>query len=231
MGRPRPIRNAWYATRHVLGSHRVGFPFLRLMPNPKVMVGRDSDVCIDGFPRSGNTFAFHAFKQWNPEAEVAHHVHATQQILRALRFGVPCVLLVRDPLDTISSLIIFNEGELSHSLATRSYVDFHRRVATVRDRVAVCDFAEVTAEPSTMVQRLNAAAGTSFHSEPMGPEARQELLATIERYHRHRNRRTVTFSVPSPGKEELKPEVRQRVAGDPHFAEAQAVYRELVASR
>jgi hypothetical protein len=216
-------RDLRFAARTELSSRSLTLRALRLLRGPSVIVSRDADACIEGFIRSGNTFAFHAFRLWNPDAEVAHHTHAAGQLRRAVRLGVPCAVLVRNPLDTISSLMIFTGGTLSPGTALRGYIRYYSVVAELRPRLVVCTFDEIVGNPSIMVERLNRAFDTSFQSKPMDEAGKRDLLETIERYHRNRARQPTTYSVPSAEKERLKEEVKGEVAAHPKLSEATAL--------
>jgi hypothetical protein len=231
MKRPRAVRNAWYATRYALGSQRWTFPLLRLAPGPyaSVLVNRGTEVCIDGFPRSGNTYAAFALLHANPEVRLAHHTHVPMQILRAVNLGVPCVVLARPPLDTLTSLCIFADDELSDTIAFKTYIDFHRRIFPVAGAVVVCTFDELVVDPSVLVRRLNRRYRTSFAGEePASDEMKRKLLARIERDHRAGRKKRLGWTIPNPEKEELKPGVRRRLSRHPLLEVADSAYRRIV---
>ena len=84
-------------------------PFARIKYRsvPNRLVGRDTELVIEGFQRSGNTFAVFAFEMAQDRPiRSAHHLHASAQVSRAVKLGVPVLLLVRDPRDTIVSHVI-----------------------------------------------------------------------------------------------------------------------------
>jgi hypothetical protein len=230
MRRPRAVRNYWFATRYALGRHRWTFALLRLAPGPyaSVPVDRETEVCIDGFPRSGNTYAAFALLHTNPDTRLAHHTHVPMQILRAVKLGVPCAVLTRPPLDTLTSLCIFADDELSDTLAFKTYIDFHRRIAPVAGAAVVCRFDELVADPSVLVRRLNRRYRTSFAGEqPASDEVKRELLARIERDHLEGSKKRLGWTIPNLEKEELKPRVRQRLARHPLLEEADSAYRRI----
>ena len=70
------------------------------------VLGPDTDIVIEGFPRSANTFAVTAFElaQERP-VTVAHHLHAAAHVVRAAQAGVPVIVLVRAPEDAIASVV------------------------------------------------------------------------------------------------------------------------------
>lgn len=228
---PSPVKNAWFSARHSLGNHRLSFPALALLPGKKVLVGRDSDACIGGFIRSGNTFAFEAFKRSNKGLKIAHHVHASEQVRRAVRLGVPCALLIREPLDAVTSLVVFEEGRLAPGVALRAYCGFHDRVADVRDSVAICSFEEVLSNPAVIARRLNERYGTDFAAAAMDPRMATAVLSDIERYHFNRRRRPATFSVPTPVKEGMKPAARSQVGAHPLLPQAERIYAQLTSKQ
>jgi hypothetical protein len=191
------------------------------------MVDAGSEACIEGFPRSGNTLAVHAFVDQNPGVRLAHHVHLPAQVEKAVRSELPCAVLIRDPVDTLTSLMIFADERLSIGLATRIYVDFHRRMWKLRERIAVIDFSETIADPTIVPRRLNRVFGTAFRADPMSPGAVRELVGKIEREHVVSAHRPGSFTVPLAEKDRRKPSARERLAGHRLMPEAVALYERL----
>jgi hypothetical protein len=192
------------------------------------MVGPGTDVCIEGYPRSANTYSFHGFKLRNPDARVAHHLHAPIQIVRAAELGIPCAALIRPPLDAISSLLIFRAGQLRAGLAIRAYEDFYTRVAEARDQVILAPFDEVLADPAMIARELNRRFDTAFDETPYDEATKADLVERIERFDRNRKPDVLRYTVPRPEKEDLKPLMRRRVEEHPRFPRALAAYERLM---
>ncbi len=55
--------------------------------NPKdYIVKKDvTDICIDGYPRSANSFSVRMFQQANPDTHIAHHTHSIANIQKAIK--------------------------------------------------------------------------------------------------------------------------------------------------
>lgn len=140
-------------------------------------------ACIDGFPRSANTYAYMVFRRRHGSVPLGHHMHVPGQILRAAYLEVPCAVLFRRPLDAISSMLVV-DGRLPVDVALWSYVDFYRRAWTVRHAVAPCPFDEVVADGSTVARRLNAVFGTDFDDRPVDAEERDQVFADLAEYER-----------------------------------------------
>jgi hypothetical protein len=231
MKRPRWLRNAWFATRQSVGARAGTLPLLRFAPAPytRVMVERHHDLCIDGMPRSANTFGGWAFLDQNPGAQLAHHQCLPGQILRAVKLGVPCVALVRDPLPNLTSLVIAAENDLSHDLAFWAWIDYYERVASVRDRIVVCTFEEVLDDPAVMSRRSNEKFGTSFTDTPMGDAEKKRIVEALEENERKMSSRPGHGTVPNEHKKSLQPQVREALSRHPKLPGAETLYAELTA--
>ena len=58
---------------------------------------------LDGYPRSGNTFAASLVKYIYGKDVFVHHFHAIAPIKIALRKDIPVFILIRDPKEAITS--------------------------------------------------------------------------------------------------------------------------------
>ena len=130
-------------------------------PSPKV-IGPATELVIEGYMRSANTFAVHAFQsaQRRPVA-LAHHLHAPAQLIRAARRGVPALVLIRDPEDTILSQVQW-EPDISMRAALTTYVRFYRAIEPYAGAFLTATFPQVTEDFGEVIRRLNARFGTNF---------------------------------------------------------------------
>lgn len=128
---------------------------------------RATEVCIEGFLRSGNTFAVIAFQSAQPrQVSIAHHVHAAGAVIAACDMGTPTIVLIRPPEESVLSYVV-RWPELTIGQALRGYVRFYEPLVPYRDRFVVGTFDEVTGDLGGVIRRLNGRFGTSF--EPFRP--------------------------------------------------------------
>ena len=95
--------------RRYVGRHPFLFyNFYRLRPSYRhLLVDRRTQIVIEGFPRSGNTFAVVAFQQAQRESvRVAHHLHMPAQVTRATQWRIRILLQARKPTDAALSRVI-----------------------------------------------------------------------------------------------------------------------------
>ncbi len=211
------------------------WPYLALVRGRRDADGRpkavtpDTQLVLEGYPRSGNTFARIAFEMAQPApVRLAHHLHAPAQVLAAARLGVPCVVLLREPDEAVLSQVV-REPRLTLAQTLRSYARFHEAIAPVRDRFVLARFETVTSDFAAVIGAVNRRFGTGFAATPSERLGRvRELVdahdAALGKAEARRGR-------PTAAREEAKGRLRGALAS-PGLAAARAragsVYRQLV---
>lgn len=150
----------------------------------RTLARRDSAIVIEGFQRSGNTFSVAAFVVANgPAPHVGRHLHGAPHFSRAVRYGVPAVLLVRRPLDAARSYVV-RWPDLTTDDVLREYLDFYRMAWRVRDHVVVAPFDLVTSDFGAVIDAVNAKFGTSFARYEETPQNREAAFELVEAMNR-----------------------------------------------
>ncbi len=217
---------------------RLYFPLLHLVRSPRrqLHVTPRTELVIEGYPRSGNTFAVAAFllAQDRPVA-LAHHLHAPAQVVQAVRWGIPALVLLRAPEDAALSWMI-REPLLTARRALALYLSFYRGVQPYREGFVLARFEQVVQDFGVVIRRLNQKFGTRFR--PFVPtEANLErvwrMVEAMDMADTGRARVTeTTVARPSRLREQLKARCRpllQQPQVRPLLAQAQALYRALAA--
>ena len=171
------IRHA--ARRRVSRSPALYLPLAR-RKYPDAVLAADTALVIDGFTRSAVTFAVVAFQlTQNDHVRVAHHLHAAAHVIAAARRGVPTLVSVRDPADSILSALI-REPRVGAEQLLRSYADFHERIGPYRAEFVAATFEEVTSDFGAVTRRINDRFGTSFSEFPHTDENVARCFEVIE---------------------------------------------------
>ena len=160
-------------------EHRSYLTYSRYQ-HPLNVVDDTTQLVIEAFPRSANTFAAVAFQLSQPApVRVAHHLHAPAQVADAVRRGIPVLVLVRRPRDAVTSQVIRSPG-ISVRGALRAYARFHERVASVRAGCQIATFEQVTGDFGAVIQALNRRYGTNFGVFHHTGEAVAEVYRMID---------------------------------------------------
>ncbi len=152
--------------RDILARHpRLYLAALSLLSREQVgrlVVGPGTEIVIEGFPRSANTFAVTAFLHAQPGPVcVAHHLHSEAHVLEGVRRRLPVLILARRPGDAVRSLCVMYP-DLDPAAQLERWIRFHTAVERVSDRVVIGEFADVTQDLGLVIARVNARFGTGF---------------------------------------------------------------------
>ncbi len=168
----------------------------------------DDAVVIDGYPRSANTFACDAFTVAQGHSltdavakgyavKMGNHFHSPAQFALAKKYGVPAMLVLREPVAAALSWVVFTEGKLSAADTLRHYVRFHEPLVAIADAFAVAPFEEVTSDFGKSIARLNAKFGTRFKLFDHTDAGQKAIFEEMET--RLRNREKASGAEPSCG--------------------------------
>jgi hypothetical protein len=186
---PAPRRGA-DRIRHHLRRPLARTPFLwdaamQLRPGKRATLARrGTAIVIEGFLRSGNTFSVAAFRIANgPELHIGRHLHGGPHVLRAVRMGLPTVVLVREPRDAVLSYLIRRDTLTPHD-AVLEYLDFYRTAWPARNGFVVGPFDRVTHDFGAVVDEVNARFGTCFRRFEHTPENESAAFRLVEEMNR-----------------------------------------------
>lgn len=176
------IRTAQYAMRYAVNAH----PWLylplakRLHPDyENRFIEPDTELVIEGFGRSGSTFAVLAFESAQPgEVKTAHHTHAAAQVLVAASRGIPTLVIVRRPLEAALAHMV--RRRIPARPALKSWIRYHERILPYLDRVVATPLECVSTDFGGVTRAINERFGTSFGVFEHTPENEVRLFELIE---------------------------------------------------
>src|SRR5829696_7569998 len=149
------------------------------------VVTPQTQLVIEGFPRSANSFARVAFNRAQSErVRIANGLHVPAQVIRAARWRVPTLVLIRNPKDAVLSFAI--RDPISVDQALRYYLSFYETVEAYREAYVLGLFEEVTEDFGEVIRRVNDRFGTTF--SPFSHDQRNVdgVFARIEKNSRKR---------------------------------------------
>jgi hypothetical protein len=121
-----------------------------------------TELVVDGFERSANTFAAIAFQvAQNDHVRVAHHMHAVAPLIEAAARGVPTLITARSPRATITSAMI-RQPRVTARQWLKTYAAFYERIMFARSGFVVATFEDVTSDLGAVIRRVNQRFSTEF---------------------------------------------------------------------
>jgi hypothetical protein len=173
-----------YEVQTIVAQHpAIALPLARLRGHG-VPLGPRTEIVIEGFPRSANSFAVAAFaRAQGRKPEIAHHVHAPAQILGAAHRNVPAIALIRNPEDAVLEYVI-KKPDITIGQALRGYVRFYEPLLACRGAFVTGLFDEVTSDFGAVIRRVNERFRTSFTEFEHSEENARATLDELDRYWR-----------------------------------------------
>jgi len=170
-----PVR----ALRRALSRTPALYVPLRRWRMPHTVVTRSTDLIIEGFPRSGNTWAEALIHEAGRDRlRLAHHSHAAAHVMQAVRWGVPAMVLFRDPDRAVPSYLTLLGNRIEAREAYVDYAQFYRAVLSLpKEGVSFFRFEDVTERPEAVLAAL-----VADHDLPLatGPVDRQAVFARMD---------------------------------------------------
>lgn len=151
------------------------------------VVSRSTELVIEGYPRSANSFAQSAFIQSQPvRPNLATHVHSPAQVIQAVRWKIPTLVLLRDPDGAVCAHLAFTcelqdrapekvrPSEINDYL--RRWIRFYEAVNPYREGFVVGHFSDVTSDFGRVMRKFNQYFDTSYTLFEHTPENASALM-------------------------------------------------------
>ncbi len=206
-----------FSIRGFIGKYPLLFYAIygRKINNP---VNKHSLICIEGFPSSANTFTAYAFLKAN-RANIGHHQHVLAQVVRAKNYGIPILILIRRPLDVVTSLISRCPYHDVNTLL-KYYVNFYGSVINYNaDCIVVARFETVTENLNVVIDLLNSELGTNFKKIEDFKSVKNEFF-----------QKAPSGTAPSASREEKKSRIKKAASKSKILGKANIVYDKLLSS-
>lgn len=170
------------------------FPIARIAGN-RQLLGKDTDLVVEGFPRSANSFAEAAFlySQSRKGIHIATHSHAAAQVLLATERQVPTVLLIRHPDEAIASMKAMSQS-LTLKQLYRDYITFYGALRKCRNRLVVAEFSHILHNFDAVVRAVNEKFSIGLEVPTLGPDFDAGVERQRDRVSRARVGRVPNYS-------------------------------------
>lgn len=181
------------------------------------------EIVIEAFGGSANSFAVFAFQAAQDRSiKIAHHLHITGQIKQAIKQHLPVVVIVRNPIDAVTSLLSRDYCP-SAKWGFRHYTLFYEDIIQHADSIVWVHFEDLVKKPEMMIHAVNARFNTSYKVSENMAKAATTILS--------QKKAANVVAVPSKEREDGKIISRKRVeleAKNPWAFRAISVYRQIV---
>lgn len=210
----------WYYPRKIIRKEE------RVIP-------RDQCVYIDGFPRSGNTFATNMVKMAIEGIQPVSHLHAVAPLKLALRRNIPTLILIRHPLDSIISLYIMetkknNKTGFDAHLASRlawDYIEYYRFIYQIKSTVCIYRFEHLVEDPLKLCRKVVEITGVEIDDNILIKNI-QSTESKLEQ--KNKNQDADVSSYPKKERLDKKQALMKDFSALPEIEIAQSIYQKVI---
>lgn len=177
------MNNKVFNYKFLLAHKMSAYPLLysrisKAMTGKDWFTGKHSNIVIDGFPRCANTYATYAFDiAQDKRLSIAHHIHKKSQFLVAEEYGIPAILLIRNPIDCISSLLIRQPKYEPLTLFKGYYYLYHGLLK--HDGYIVAEFKDVLNNYGNLIAKVNLKFAANFNLYVKNEENEERIKQII----------------------------------------------------
>lgn len=116
----------------------------------------DTELIVEGFPRSSNTY-FVDFIQYlskkGRNINLAHHTHSIDNLLLGMLYKKPCLVLIREPVEAITSFVVYSQNEIPD--VAKQYLEFYLKILNLKGEILIADFRTIVNDINKVIDRLN----------------------------------------------------------------------------
>lgn len=227
------ITNSKFCFRTFLGRYSNLFYLIYNLKksNRQLAVDHSTEIVIEGFPRSANTYTVTAFQHaQNNEVKIAHHLHVPAQIIRGIKYKIPVLVLIRNPIDAVVSQLLFDPNLLATNVF-KCYVSFYQSILPFKDDILLVPFEKAINDLGDVVACLNRKLNRTYNIPIFDEDDVREINKAIDSQNTKANKGKENRSGrPSKRRNEAKKTIYQVISKTRHKSKDDAlqIYNEFV---
>ncbi len=191
----------------------------------KYLVSDRTDAVVEGFPRSGNTWLTE-FMRYKTNLTIASHIHYPFMIRDGIRHNIPVYLVVRHPLDSISSLMV-RDNSFTLEAALYYYRSFHIDIFKFIHEIRVIRFEKVTQELDILSREMNNDHNGIEIDKSEIPVFKEHLtLLEKSRYKGHEAANKI--GLPDELRIDKKAQLKKKIKNHFKYAETVKIYQQII---
>ena len=220
------LHSVYRRVKHYIHEHPWLFPVVQRLRGADygTFCSSKTDLCIEGYQSSANSFAYNIFRILRPDLDIAHHTHSVANVKRAIMYEVPTLILCRSPAEAIPSMVARFHPSLEGGVYR--YRRFYGFVLSKADHLILADFAEITNSFDRTVRRVEKQTGITFGNFNI-EEVRKKTIQHIREWSKKHGKED-QISLPKDEREQKKRALRRRLKSMTEFWETEKIYRCLM---
>lgn len=139
-----------------------------------------TDLVLEGYPRSGNTFVWYAFMMAQTcPYNIVRHSHMPARVIEAVKLEIPTLVLIRNPKDCVLSYCVY-EPRLSFKMGLIHWIRLYQTIKPYQRGYVLANFDQIITDFGQVIASVNERFGTQFDIFDHTPENERRVFEKIE---------------------------------------------------
>ena len=182
------------------------------------------DLCVEGFPSSGNSFAHAIVHLHHAPIKTSHHTHTIANVKMARKYKVPTLILLREPAAAIASYLSRFADATALDTVIRDYIDFNAYICKIRHEIVLIHFSDLVERPALVMAYALDCVGLNIEQKTI-----EDHLPEIQFYVSfYAKEYGISPSMPAKERAESVRSIRDSIIQHAEYERAYSIYSELV---
>ena len=182
----------------------------------------NTDICLEGYPSSANSFVYNVVKKAFEGKNVSHHTHTISNVKKAIKLNVPTLVLIRSPKEAISSRCV--RFEIKTEEAIIQYYEFYKFIEKVRDKIFLLCFEEAVNKTSSAMREFEEYSKLKMTNKIDG-KTEAEIKKEISKWSKKNDKKT--GSLPSEKRYSGKQKYKKILSKKSNYGKCEKIYKTI----
>jgi hypothetical protein len=186
-----------------------------------------NNILIGGAPRTTNTYSGRMLRYNQKGLNLVHHFHSPGQAIISIRKKIPAIIIIRNPLETTSSLLL-KERRLSLGTALLMYYVYYSTLKKYVDSILFVD-SEVTINNfNLLIEEINSRYHLKLLTINNLQEAKDKVVYSLYTKDLPKNNTPLTVSGPTVEKQRLKQKLEIEILKNKKYLKCLDLYNKIL---
>ena len=230
------MKDALWKIKFALINSKVYYIFRNYIPNHTYKIKRvnfKSDLLIEGFPRSANTYLLHGIKILSKKnLNIASHLHNFSHVRESLKMDIKTIIIYREPADCIASYIIkFNIKPTywNIKILAKAYIKFYKEILAFKglSNLMFISFEEITKNPEKCFIKIEKFLSTIFYKydDTIDQKIKKKVIQKKLSANSNPSNFENEIALPNDSKKKIKYKIQKLIIKNKSYIRASKLYK------
>jgi hypothetical protein len=195
---------------------------MRLFNSKYNIVNSNTDMCVEAYPSSANTFLQYLLEELNDQLILAHHSHSTPNMKKAIIKNKPLIVIIRHPRDAIASRLA-RFPHINKGFAIYEYKEFYSYVYRNHKKTFIITFKDITENPYSVLRRLDELYNFNLNIQDL-----RQAIENVKERIKDDEKDVSKLALPSDERDKLKKSIKNTIIEHKGYNKCEKTYNNII---